>query len=311
MKKMKEIKLSVISAKKKNENDENNQGEEFNIDDEIVIGITKPKDKETGNKKEKKKKKKRKETKKQNNTPKKKRGIIKFIILFIIIIGTIVALMLSPIFDIKNITVNGNSKISYDEITSLSGIKLDENIFKIRKGQVRDNIKENPYIEEVNIERKLPSEIVINITERTATFMIENVNGFVYINNQGYMLEISTEKLQIPVLSGIETKSEDLKAGGRLCKEDLQKLETVLKIMETANNYEIGTLINGINIVDKNNFTLYLNEEKKTVYIGDASNINTRMMYLKMILEKEKGIESEIFIKGDLNKTDVYTREKV
>ena len=112
--------------------------------------------------------------------------------------------------------------------------------------------------------------------------------------------------MPLPVLSGIETLIEDLKVGGRLCKEDLKKLGTVSRLMETANSYEMGALITEVNIVDKYNYTLYLKDEKKTVYIGDASNINTKMMYLKMILEKEKGIESEIFLNGDLNKIKAF-----
>ena len=292
--------------KEKKETDES-----FNIDDEIVIGITKQNDKETGKKDKKSKRNKKKEAKQEDKKHSKRMRVFKYIVLFMIILGSAIAFILSPVFDTKKITVNGNSKISNEEIISLSGIKLDENLFKIRKKQVEKNIKENAYIDEVRIERKLPSEIEINVTERIPAYMIEDINGLVYINNQGYILEISNERLPLPVLSGIETLIEDLKVGGRLCKEDLKKLGTVSRLMETANSYEMGALITEVNIVDKYNYTLYLKDEKKTVYIGDASNINTKMMYLKMILEKEKGIESEIFLNGDLNKTDVYTREKV
>ena len=39
----------------------------------------------------------------------------------------------------------------------------------------------------------------------------------------------------------------------------------------------------------------------KTVYLGNASDINTRMLYLKGIIEEEKGIEGEVIINGELN----------
>ncbi len=218
---------------------------------------------------------------------------------------------MSPIFNIKNIVVSNNKAITAEEIISLSGITIEENLFKIRLGQVQKNIKENAYIENVQIKRKLPSELQIIVEERTPTYMLEFVNSFVYINNQGYMLEVSENKLEVPIIIGYETSLEEIKAGSRLCKNDLYKLETVLSIMETANSYEIGNYITKISIADKNNYTLILEEEKKTVYLGDASNINTRIMYLKEIIELEKGIESEVFINGDINEDDVYTREKV
>ena len=91
----------------------------------------------------------------------------------------------------------------------------------------------------------------------------------------------------------------------------MQKLETVLKIVETAKSYEIANTISKIDITDSNNYTLLLETEKKTVYLGDASNINTRILYLKEILEIEKGKEMLVFLNVDINNEKVYTREKV
>lgn len=59
--------------------------------------------------------------------------------------------------------------------------------------------------------------------------MLEYGNGFVYVNNQGYMLEISSIK-GASILIGISTSKEDYKAGNRLNEEDLIKLGTVIKL---------------------------------------------------------------------------------
>lgn len=318
-------------ATKKKKNEQNKDEDIFCFDDEVVIGITKIEDKHTKNKKTKKDNKqtntnskakkqiKSKKTdkkinsskQKKNNKQSKKMKIAKYTFLFALLIGAIVYFMLSPVFNIKRITVSNNEKITNEEIISLSRITIGENIFKIRLGDIEKSVNESPYIDSVTAKRKLPNEIQIEVIERNATYMLEFVNSMVYINNQGYILEITEEKIDVPIIVGYETQAEELKAGGRLCIEDLKKLETVLKIVETTKNYEIYDLITKIGIADKNNFTLYLEGEKKTVYLGDASNINTRIMYLKKIIELEKGIESEVFINGDINKDDVYTREKV
>lgn len=50
----------------------------------------------------------------------------------------------------------------------------------------------------------------------------------------------------------------------------------------------------------------------KTVYLGNASDINTRMLYLKGIIEEEKGIEGDVIINGELNsERGVIFRRKV
>ncbi len=297
--------------------EEENKEESFNIDNEIVIGLTTKENKQNDKakkdkpKKEEKKAKKRPMAKKEKKVTSKKSKIIKFTLLLFLAFGAIIFFLLSPIFNVKTITVKNNNNVNTQEIISLSGIETGENTFKILIGKAKKAIKENPYIEDVEINRILPGEIEIIIKERIPTYMLEFGDSFAYINNQGYILKITSEKIEAPIITGYKTLLQDIKTGSRLCVEDLKRLETVLKIMETINNYELGSLVTKIGIENKNNFCLYLEAEKKTVYLGNASNINMRIMYLKEIIIEEKGIESEIYIDGDMNKDNVYTREKV
>ena len=49
------------------------------------------------------------------------------------------------------------------------------------------------------------------------------------------------------------------------------------------------------------NYIIKMENERETVYLGDSSNINDRILMLKEILIKEANLEGEIFMK-DLNK---------
>ena len=53
-------------------------------------------------------------------------------------------------------------------------------------------------------------------------------------------------------------------------------------------------------------FKINIENGNKVVYLGDASNINERVLWLKTILEKEKKNKGEIFINGDLNSSRIY-----
>lgn len=248
----------------------------------------------------------------EQRTKKAKRSkIIKNTLIIVLVITSIILVMLSPMFNLKNIIATGNSKITREQLISLSGICLDENIFRISRLKSESNIKQNAYIDEVEIYKKLPNTIEITIKERVPTFILEYGNGYVLVNNQGYMLEISSIKLDLPILTGTITSKEEYKEGNRLNKEDLVKLGTVIKIMDAAKNKEISNLITGINISDENNYILYLETEKKTAYLGDCTYLETRMDRLAKIIEMEKGIEGEIFVDRDVNKYDAYFRESV
>lgn len=287
-------------------------------DDEIIINVHKkeniPNKKKTKNKKKKKKLNKSLENKKQLNKNKVKNskfGFVKIILIFIIIIVLTVIICSSSLFNINTITVTGNEKLSENKIISISGLQLHSNIFKFNKSKIISNIKENAYVEDVNLKRKLPNKVEINIKERIVTYMLQFADSYVYINNQGYMLEISNEKLEVPVLVGFTTDLSNITAGNRLNKEDLEKMNIVIKIYEIAKINNLANLITKIDISNEKNYTIILKSEGKTVYLGDGSDLNARMIHLITILEKTKGKKGEIFLNVDLNTQKTYFRESV
>ena len=242
---------------------------------------------------------------------KKIKKSVGFTSLAIILVASTIAVMLSPIFNIQTITVEGNSQISTAEIISLSGITVGENIFKVGKGQTQSNIKQNAYIDKVTIHRNLPAEIQIIVTERVATFMIEKDNQYLYMSNQGYLLELSPEKLELPILQGLETSVDDLVVGNRLCQNDLEKLEIVLRMVNLAKENNIANVITRIGIEDEEDYKLVMETEQKIVHMGDSSNLSDKMLNVKAILEKEKGVAGEIFVNMDLNKEYPMFRQNV
>ena len=295
----------------------------FSFEEEMIIGMksnpvvdSKEKVKRSDSEKSKKNKKVKKKISQEQADIKKynKKNFFKnakyfaFITLFITLI---IVTMFSPIFNIKNITIIGNEKITQSEILSLSGIQVGENTYKISKGKVKEKIKENAYIEDVIIKRKLPSQIEISIQERKTAFMIEYGASYVYINEQGYILEITAEKMQLPILQGVQTKSEEFIIGNRLENSDLQKMNTVLRIMEIAQSNEISNLITRIDIEDEKNYIITFEEKGKTAYIGDNSNLNTKILSIKAILEKTEGISGDILVNVDLNNEYPIFRQKV
>lgn len=287
-------------------------------EDEIIIGVTIPKE-------PKKKKKKKEEVVNKKTTSKEKKSkarisgnstifrnrIIRKIIIVVLLVIAIIVFLCSSFFNIKEINVENNEVVSNDEIISLSQLDNTKNIFAINKVLIKNNIKQNSYIEDVTISRKLPNKIFLNILERKVKYMIQLGDAYIYINNQGYILDISNEKKEEPILLGIKTDVSQLKKGNRLISEDLKKLDIVNRIYEVSNNNEIKALISKIDISDSKNYTLHLESEKKTVYLGDCSDLNTRILYVKAILEQESGITGEIFVNVDLNENNVFFREKI
>ncbi len=286
----------------------------FNFDDEIVIGIS---DKKT---RQKNKAEVKNEIKNNNIKMKKKRKrknpilfLIKWTSVLLLLIGTIIFILTTPMFNIKNINISGIKHLTEEQVISLSELNKNENLFKNSKSKITSNIKQTPYVESVIIKRKLPDTIDIQIKERKRSYMLKFVNGYVYIDTQGYILEISEEKLKLPIISGYKTEEEKISEGNRLITEDLENLNNVLKITNSLEEIDVAKeIITNIDISNKEDYTVYLESEKKTIHFGDASNLSNKILYVKAMIDSEKDIEGEIFVNGDLNnKFRPFFREKV
>lgn len=251
-------------------------------------------------------------TEKQARQIKKVKKALINVSLIILIITAITLFLLSPIFSIENISIKNNEKLSQEEIISLSQIEKGTNLFKIRNAEIKNNIKENAYVDEVKVNRILPNTIEITVTERQVAYLLEYGSSYAYIDEQGYILEISSENITDKIkIRGYKTTEDNIKPGNRLIKEDLNKLNDVAIITDTAKNSGINAQITSINIENQNEYSLYMESEKKTVHIGSRSNLDTKMLYLQVMLEKEKDNEGEIFLNIDFKTKNPYFKEKV
>lgn len=293
------------------------KNETINLDNEIIIGLSTPKKTNTKkNNTDKNKKKTKTNTKSKTNTKKikknkkknKKLMIIKWTSILLILIIALVCFLFSSVFNTKTIIVINNSKLSAEEILNLSSLKIDTNMFKVSSKKIEESIKANPYVESVDVTKGLNGEVTLDIKERVATYLIKKDENYAYIDNQGYVLEISDKKLELPILIGIKTSIDEIEPGKRLVVEDLKKLDTVIKIVEVSQNMELSSAITSINIENSQDYILEFASEKKKVHFGDSSNINEKILWIIAVLESEKNVEGDIYVKN-LNK--VYFREKV
>ena len=242
----------------------------------------------------------------KNNIPKKKKNKgkkikSKIFILILLIIGIGIFALVSPIFNIDEIKVLRNEKVDAETIESLSGIEKGKNIFQISKKNIVNDIKENSYINSVQVKRRLPGTIELDIEERKVAYQVKVINSYVYIDYKGYILEVSSKQEKVPLVEGFTTDQDTLLNGKRLINNDIEKIRTILTIIETSKAIEINDLISKITI-QNNEFVLELKKENKIIYLGEANDLTNKMTFVKTMLEKEKGNTGKIFVNGDINK---------
>ena len=324
------------NKKKKNRIDDN----KYNAENEIIIGVTtKPKEKvrveekatrtklknnksktninrkqkknsgQAKNKKRIKEKIKEEEIRKIN----RRKTITSIVIIFCILSAGVIYFLTTSMFNIVTINVFGNDKNSVDTYISLSGINVEQtNIFACTGTNIEKRIKENPYVESVKIKKKLPNIIELYIEERVVAYQVKYLKSYIYISEQGYILEINEQKQNVPIIEGIVTIQDDIQLGKRLINEDLLKLDTILKIVNYMEYNNIPEeRLTTINAQDISNYILEFKKENKTVYIGDSSRITEKMTAVVRILEAEKGKKGKIYATEDaLKRNRIYFSEE-
>lgn len=302
-------KKKTNSTKKKTKKVQNNNNI-INLDNEMIIDYKKENDKKqkTTNAKKTNNKKAKSKKKKQNPKKKRKMRLIKWVFIIILLITAIILFMMSSVFNIKEIIVVNNSKVSSDEIIKLSSLTAGVNMFKITNGTIREGIKINAYIEDVKIKRSINGVVTLDIKERQTTYMLKFVSEYAYINNQGYILEITEEPMELPIITGFSTPNEVIKAGNRLNNDDLNKLDDINKIIESSKYSPLANIITEIDILDSPNYKLTIASEEKTVKIGDMTNINIKLQIVGQVFTAEKGKIGEIYFQDD-GKKAVFKEE--
>ncbi len=78
-----------------------------------------------------------------------------FIALILCVIIVIVLMFMTPIFNIREIAVNGNEIVKLEEIDEQIGDLVGENLFKTSAGNIRKRLKVIPYIDMVTVTKRL------------------------------------------------------------------------------------------------------------------------------------------------------------
>ncbi len=127
-------------------------------------------------------------------------------ILIVLAIGLVIFAR-SDFFLIDSIKVAGNDYYTKAQVKEICGAEKGVNIFSVHKKAMIKLLVNDPYIADAEIEKKLPSTLIIRIVEseeRGAVFCDKN---YYVMDSSGYVLRVTTEKpKEIPVITGFTVR---------------------------------------------------------------------------------------------------------
>ncbi len=111
----------------------------------------------------------------------------------------------SDYFTVHNVRVNGNSRVSEQEITGIADVRTGTGIFDLDLPRIGRKIAENPWIDTVEVVRSLPDEVVISVTEHQPRAVVQ-LDYLYYANGAGKVFKLldSTDSLDYPFITGVD-----------------------------------------------------------------------------------------------------------
>jgi len=227
---------------------------------------------------------------------KKKKSILKsrffwLTILILIIFGGIFYLIFFyPLFQIKEIEISGNQKIFKENLENFLKEKINQNflffsstksIFLINFSQIKKELFKNfPQIDEINLKRKFPNSIVLQINEKKPVAIFCKEECF-FIDEEGIIFESTLIEPNFFILKK-EIKGEIILGQEVIKKEQISK---ILEIDSKLKN-ELKILTKEILVVSEERFNVK-NLENWQIYFNFKENLDWQLTKLRTVLEKE------------------------
>jgi cell division septal protein FtsQ len=195
-----------------------------------------------------------------------------------------IILMVSPVFQVKNIIITGNYRVTEQEIIRLAGLQYEGNIFAFSKRRASKNIMQNLFVEDVEITTSiLRREIKILIDERVLRGYIEHAHGmYLHIDENGRVLDNKTYYTQdLPIIVGLQFES--FQVGEVLEVNNPKSFETIVLLNELLAIHDMGSHIVRINVEEPNEITMYV--DNVFIRFGSMDDAEEKILILKAVME--------------------------
>lgn len=162
----------------------------------------------------------------------KKGGIFILLLLFIV---AVIMVFTTPVFKITTVMVNGNEKVSREEVLAAASLPPGKNIYTVSMKEAKARVEALPYVLSAEVKRKFPARVSIQITERAEAAAMQCTGGYAILDKEGRVLRIAADAENVCTVSG--TTVTNAVPGQTIGLEDgrfLDNLKTLLTETQSA-----------------------------------------------------------------------------
>lgn len=208
-------------------------------------------------------------------------------VLFCLLFAILTALLFTPAFNIRAVTVTGNSALTAEQIVKSSGITTGRNILRVNSNAAEKSLEKIPMIKNADILLKFPSTVEIAVEECARAAYIKYMDKYICIDKSGKILEVvkTAENANLIIVTGVSPT--EFIAGKSLVLKDADKLEALKSLLsEIEEAVYLPNAVKSIDFSDKNKITMVMDNEI-IVNMGKNESLQYKMAYLTKTLETQ------------------------
>lgn len=213
----------------------------------------------------------------QRQRKKRRQRIAGRSILLIVLVCVLlfVILFLTPIFNIKNVYVEGNNRIGSESLdTFLSDIR-GENIFKVSSSDIEKRLSQIAYVDSTVLNKDyFPANITITITEKEPCAYYESGDTYSIIDSECSVLEERSDVPEgIPQLVAYTDSVTDI-------FDDEEAVSEVQKFLEIEKRIGLSESITEIKLAEDNQIE-FVYEGRLDVICGSGLEMEQKLRFFK------------------------------
>lgn len=168
---------------------------------------------------------------------------------------------------IRRVLIDGNQRVTAEEIVRASQIKADMLLFGIDLRRIENNVRMHPYVDEVQVSREIPDAIRIEIAEREPIAALP-LNQIMYLDETGIALPPLNggQHFDVPLVTGAEFLG-DIEPGSRVKSIFVQRALAVLREARVIES-NVYQLISEVHVNAEGNVTLFSLDNGIPVHLG-------------------------------------------
>lgn len=222
---------------------------------------------------------------------------------FILLITALIILAFSPLFNIKEIKVKGNLRLTENSIVKESGIEIGQNILRLNKSSIKEALFNLPYIKDVSIRRNWPDTIIISLVEKNEIAKIVTFGATIALGEDGQVLEAYSDNsiLDIPLIDNVEVFNYGVNMV--LETSDNEKVNNLLEVLKI---FEKNDMLQVVEKIDKNDGIIIYTKDGHIANLGDMTDLDYKIKRLKAVTKRE--VEEKYYF--DISNLNIDTISK-